>query len=148
MLDARLPAPLANVELFDRRTGALLGVADLLDPDAGVVGEFDGGEHAGARRRSRDAERDGLFRDHGLEVFRVTAVDLATPARFVDRARRAYRRAQDIPRSRRTWTLQPPPGRETPPTLDELLAARALVREQHERWLREGDPDIGDVRGY
>ncbi|MGN6129394.1 MAG: hypothetical protein ACTHOK_03545 [Nocardioidaceae bacterium] len=136
MLDARLPRPLANRELFDRRTGALLGVADLLDPDAGVVGEYDGGEHAGARRRSRDAARDGTFRDHGLEVFRVTYVDMLDPAVVVARARAAYRRARRRPSRERTWTLDPPPGREPSRSLDDDLDLdyRDLLRELHERW--------------
>lgn len=147
VLDAALPPPLCNQKVYDIRTGRLLGVADLLDPEAGVVGEFDGGEHAGAGRRSRDAARDGAFRDHGLEVFRVTAVDLRDPAKVVARALAAYRRA-----ARRTltptWTLEPPPDRARPLSVDEVLAERDLLREQHERWLRDGDPDIATIRGY
>ncbi len=148
VLDAGLPRPLVNQDVFDRVTGRLLGVADLLDPVAGLVGEFDGGEHAGAVRRSRDARRDGLFRDHGLEVFRVTAVDLADRRTVVERAHAARRRALWLPAARRTWTIEPPPGREAAPTLDELLDRRDLARAEHERWLREGAPDLREIRGY
>lgn len=147
VLDAGLPRPLCNRDVYDVRTGRLLGVADLIDPEAGVVGEFDGAEHAGAGRRSRDAARDGAFRDHGLEVFRVTAVDLRDPARVVARAHAAYRRAASRTVTP-TWTLEPPLERAAPLSTDELLAGRDLVREQHERWLREGDPDIRTIRGY
>jgi hypothetical protein len=147
VLDAGLPRPLCNREVYDVRTGRLLGVADLLDPEAGVVGEFDGGEHSGARRRSRDAARDGAFRDHGLEVFRVTAVDLRDTAKVVARALAAYRRA-GARTLEPTWTLQPPTRQGEPLTADELLAGRDLLREQHQRWLADGDPDITEIRGY
>lgn len=137
VLDAELPRPLVNREVFDRATGRLLGVADLLDEEAGLVGEYDGGEHAGARRRSKDAGRDGLFRDHGLEVFRVTAVDLASRRAVVDRALAARRRATWLPRHLRTWTIQPPEHWEPAPSLDEILDRRDLVRELHEGWDKE-----------
>ncbi len=136
-LDGGLPRPLTNRELFDRRTGALLGVADLLDPAAGVVGEYDGGEHAGARRRSRDAHRDGVFRDHGLEVFHVTYVDVLDPGVVVARARAAYQRAERRPSQDRTWTLDPPAGWEPSRRLDDDLDYRDLLRELHEQWERE-----------
>jgi hypothetical protein len=139
VLDARLPTPLVNREIFDLRSGVLLGIGDLLDPVAGVVGEFDGGEHSGAGRRSRDAQRDGLFRDHGLEVFRVTSVDLRDPRAVVERAFGAYRRAA-CTQPRRSWTIEPPPGWEPALSLDEILTARDLVREMHEQWERRGDP--------
>jgi very-short-patch-repair endonuclease len=142
VLDARLPRPLVNREVFDRRSGRMLGVADLLDPASGLVGEFDGGEHAGARRRSRDAERDRLFRDHGLEVFRVTFADLARPADVVQRAHATYERARRINPELRTWTVEPPPGWERPRSLEEVLAERDLLREMHERWADDGEPDI------
>lgn len=146
-LDAGLPRPLCNRCVYDVRTGRLLGVADLIDPEAGVVGEFDGGEHSRAGRRSRDAARDGAFRDHGLEVFRVTAVDLRDPAKVVARTLAAYRRAGNRSVTP-TWTLEPPPGRAAALSVDEMLAERDVLREQHERWLREGDPDIATIRGY
>jgi very-short-patch-repair endonuclease len=137
VLDAHLPRPLANREIFDRRTGALLGVADLLDVEAGLVGEFDGGEHAGAGRRSKDARRDGLFRDHGLEVFRVTAVDLAQPRLVVEPALAARRRAKFLPAHARPWTIEPPESWEPARSLDEILGERDLLREMHEQWEHE-----------
>lgn len=136
VLDARRPRPLANRAVFDRRTGRLLGYADLLDPEAGVVGEFDGGEHAGTRRRSRDAGRDVSFRDHGLEVFRVTSLDLLDRRTVLHRIESSYHRAQHVPRDRRTWTLEPPPGWEPAPSLDELLDTRDALREMHEQMER------------
>lgn len=53
VVECGLPRPLVNQEVFDRRTGRLLGVADLLDIEAGLVVECDGGEHAKAGRTRR-----------------------------------------------------------------------------------------------
>ena len=108
-LDARRPRPLTNREIFEGGTGRLLGVADLLDPVAGVVGEVDGADHAGAGRRSADADRDSRFRNHGLEVFRVTSYDNHHPRQLVRRIHEAYDRAARASPQPRTWTLQPPP---------------------------------------
>lgn len=67
-LDAQLPAPLLNQPVWDL-SGRLLGIADLLDPVAGVVGEFDGADHRTARRQTRDAGREDHMRRAGLEYF-------------------------------------------------------------------------------
>lgn len=128
-LDTEHPRPLANREVFDER-GRLLCVADLLDPVAGVVGEYDGAEHARPGRRSRDAARDSAFRDHGLEVFRVTGYDEHRSDVVRDRTASAYDRARHG-RLPRRWTLDPPPGRPRTPTLDEELDLRDVLRELH-----------------
>ncbi|MGZ5418650.1 MAG: hypothetical protein ACXWDI_15890, partial [Nocardioides sp.] len=134
-LDAGLPRPLFNREVFSL-DGRLLGVADLLDVEAGAVGEYDGGDHAGARRRSGDATREGGLRDHGLEVFRVTGFDLRDPAAVVRRMHATRQRALRNPRPR-TWTITPPPGWETAPSLDDVLDHRDFLRECEEAWDRE-----------
>jgi hypothetical protein len=133
---AGLPRPLVNREVFSH-DGKLLGVADLLDVEAGVVGEYDGGDHAGARRRSSDAAREGGLRDHGLEVFRVTGFDLRDHDAVVRRMRAARRRARWAPPHQRAWTIEPPPGWQTTPSLDERLDHRDLLRETEEAWRRE-----------
>lgn len=147
LVDCGLPRPLVNQEIFDKRTGRLLGVADLLDFQAGLVVECDGGEHARAGRRSRDAEKDEAFRSHGIETCRVTGFDEHHPGTIVARIRGARRRAQFQPGSQRTWTIEPPQDWEPPRSLEEILVARDLAREEHERWVREGDPDIRDLVG-
>ncbi|HEU4511491.1 MAG TPA: hypothetical protein VFR87_00140 [Nocardioidaceae bacterium] len=82
ILDAGLPPLLVNAPVFDSR-GGLLGIADLLDPVAGVVGEFDGAAHRTARRHRRDVVREDLFRRAGLEYFKVVGLDLRDPATLV-----------------------------------------------------------------
>jgi hypothetical protein len=142
VVDARLPTPLVNREIFDRGTGRLLGIGDLLDPVAGVVCEADGGEHAAAKRRSRDAGRDGDFRNHGLETLRITGYDLHDKPAMVRRMHEARARALWLPEDQRRWTLQPPPGQTPSPALDELLDERDFLRNLHAGWEREPvDPE-------
>jgi hypothetical protein len=126
-LDAGLAHPLVNQEVFTL-DGRLLGIADLLDVEAGVVGEYDGGDHAGALRRSRDATREGGLRDHGLEVFRVTGFDMLDPASVVRRMRAARARARWEPPEHRRWTTTPPPGWARSPSVDEVLDLRDLAK--------------------
>lgn len=126
-LDAGRPQPRVNQPLFDLR-GRLLGYPDLIDPEAGVVGEYDGEDHRDALRHSSDVDREAVFRDHGLEVVRVTGPDLRDVLRVTDRIHSGYRRARWLPPDRRTWTLEPPPWWPREATLDEILDARDLGR--------------------
>ena len=60
VLDAGLPRPVCNRALFSL-TGELLGVPDLLDVEAGVVGEYDGADHLADNRRYRDSAVKAFF---------------------------------------------------------------------------------------
>jgi hypothetical protein len=93
VLDASLPRPLVNRPVFDP-AGRLLGVADLLDLEAGVVGEFDGADHREARRHSADLAREDRFRRHGLEFFLISGPDLLDVDRVVGRMIGSRRRAR------------------------------------------------------
>ena len=84
VIDAGLPRPQVNQPIWDL-SGKLLGIADLLDEEAGLVGEFDGADHRGAVRQSKDEDRAGGFRDPDLEIFRVTGPDVWDPPRVVAR---------------------------------------------------------------
>ncbi|MGZ4428651.1 MAG: hypothetical protein ACXVXH_11605 [Nocardioidaceae bacterium] len=140
-LDAGLPRPLGNQHVWDT-DGRLLGIADLLDPGAGVVGEFDGADHRNARRHSMDVDREARFRDAGLELVRVTGPDLAHRDRVVRRIEGAYARARRTTSAGRGWTVTPPPGWEMPPTLDELLDERDARRALYQHWEAEGLPTL------
>lgn len=135
VLDAGLPAPLCNQPVFDRR-GNLLGVADLLDPTAGVVGEYDGAAHRGARRHRRDVLREDRFRRAGLEYFKVVGLDLADVPLIVERMVTTRRRAKLLPSRDRTWTLTPPVDWHDSPldamTLDQRLDYREVVHGDSE----------------
>jgi hypothetical protein len=108
-LDARLPRPLVNPPVFDR-SGRLLGYPDLLDPAAGLVGEYDGDDHRRAARHSADVGREARLRDVGLEVTRATGADVLDRAMLAARILEARERARFEDPERRRWTLTPPPG--------------------------------------
>jgi hypothetical protein len=123
-LDAGLPKPLVNQPVWDL-TGRLLGYADLFDPVAGVVGEYDGADHRAAKRHSKDVAREERFRRRGLEYFKVTGPD--TPAVVVDRMLSTRSRARWLAPGDRAWTIEPPPGWEPELSLDGWFAYREMI---------------------
>lgn len=92
-----------NVPVFTLG-GRLLGYADLFDPVAGVVGEFDGADYRGAVRQSKDADREGGFRDVDLDYFKITGLDL-----------------RDVPLGRRAWMEQV--AQEGDPGIREIIGS-------------------------
>jgi hypothetical protein len=123
-LDAGLPRPLVNQPVFDLH-GRLLGIVDLLDPVAAVVGEYDGADHRSARRHSADVDRESRLRAAGLEVFRVTGPDVSRREVVVQRIREARARAARLPAGPRQWTTVPPPDWPLELPLHERLEQRA-----------------------
>lgn len=122
VLDADLPGDvLVNCPVHGR-DGRLLGIADLLDPVVGLAVEFDGADHRAAGRHTRDVAKDEAFRGVGLEVTRVTGLDLTDPPLVVRRLVQARTRALGRPRG--DWVARPLEA-----TLDEELDER-LVRER------------------
>lgn len=69
------PRPTVNVAVFDR-SGVFLGRPDLLDEDAGVAGEFDGGGHRDPDRHASDNRREHRLERAGLIVIRFCADDV------------------------------------------------------------------------
>lgn len=108
-VDAGLPRPLENPELYDLR-GNLLCIPDLLDEEAGLVGEYDGAEHLTLSRRVRDDEREEACRRMGLEYVRYTGPDLRDISRVVRRLTAARSRALFRAPQERLWTIDPPWG--------------------------------------
>lgn len=125
-LDAGLGHPPVNQPVWTLN-GRLLGYADLFDPVAGVVGEYDGADHRRAKRQSRDVSREDGFRRCGLEYFKVTGPDMSDRALIVDRMQSTRSRAQWRSPADRRWTLTPPPGWEVALTLDEQFAYREMI---------------------
>ncbi len=111
--DAGLPALLVNVPVFSL-CGQFLGYPDLLDPDAGLALEYDGAGHRSLSRQRSDNLREESLRAHGMEVLRVTSLDLVRPValgrRLLDVRARCASRAPHT----RAWTLHPPPGWRPP----------------------------------
>jgi hypothetical protein len=108
VLDAQLPPPVCNVPVFDLG-GQLLGYPDLLDVDAGMVGEYDGEHHRNNEQHRRDVAREELFRDHGLEYFTVVGGEIGNHSRVARRIHSTRSRAAFLSEDRRRWTLIPPP---------------------------------------
>ena len=107
-LDAGLPRPRCHPVIRDAR-GELVARVDLLDPDVGVVGEYDGATHSDAEHRAGEARRARSLEALGLVVVRATAADVATEqasTAWQRRLRRVYRR-------RRTGGSRAHPGHVT-----------------------------------
>jgi hypothetical protein len=104
---AALPRPLVNRPIF-ALDGRLLGVADLFDPEAGLVTEFDGQEHRRRRQHRADNLREEELEAANLVVCRVDSIDLRFRTALAERLR--ARHAQGLRRdpSRDRWTLEQP----------------------------------------
>ncbi|GAB2779265.1 hypothetical protein GCM10027020_35930 [Nocardioides salsibiostraticola] len=129
---AGLPRPLCNQPVFDR-LGRHLITPDLLDPEAGMVGEYDGEMHAQANRRRSDRDRAALCRELGLELVVMMRGDAADPARVAARMHAARGRAASAAESTRAWTIHPPPWWTPTGTVAQR---RALSRGQRAGFLR------------
>lgn len=110
VIEAGLPMPLVNQWLYTPGE-RLLGRADLIDPAAGLVGEYDGKEHSGADRRSRDHRRRESFERAGLIVVQHTMADLGAQRRMaVARLRGAHARGSARSRPGDAWVIGPAPS--------------------------------------
>lgn len=124
ILDAGLPPPLVNRQVRDL-AGRLVGVADLLDVEAGVAGEYDGAAHRTRARHRKDNDRLERFRNVSLETFTVVADD--DVATQVARMPAVRGRAGWLPAGERPWVVPPLDPREL--TLDQRLDERDLLAE-------------------
>ena len=131
-IEAGLPRPWCNVPVFDRH-GRHIGTPDLIDVEAGVVGEYDGALHLEGSQRARDVRREALFRAHGLEYVTMLAGDLAHLDAFLDRLTAAHRRARRVAETRRSCTVEPPPWWQPS---DSVEARRNLTGRARERVMR------------
>lgn len=123
-IDARLPPPELNCPVLDRESGRLLGIADLLDVHAGLAVEFDGADHRLAAQHTRDVAKDEAFRSRGLEVCRVTGLDLRDRDLVVRRLLAARGRARFEPPEARKWVAAP-----VPDSAEREIAERELRRQ-------------------
>ena len=123
VLDAGITALHVNCPIHDR-DGRLLGIADLLDEAAGLVVEYDGADHRGARRHHKDVGKEDRLRRSGLEVARVTGLDLADRPSVVERVQAARGRARFAVETQRTWVARP-----LPDTLEDKLQHREYLEE-------------------
>ncbi len=111
--DVDLTDLLVNVPVFSLG-GRLLGYPDLLDTEAGLAVEYDGEGHRSVSRRRSDNLREEELRAHGVEVLRVTSLDLARPVALGRRLLGVRARCGFLAPHARAWTLRPPPGWRPP----------------------------------
>ena len=126
--------PLCNPPIFDLRGNHLM-TPDLLDAEAGVIGQYDGLVHERTRVRRRDLEVEELCRELGLEVVTMLSTDLRDLRSFDRRLATAYERAARRRReqSGRAWTLDQPWWWTDTST---VARRRALDDEARRIWLR------------
>ncbi|MCB0909419.1 MAG: hypothetical protein KDB63_20120 [Nocardioidaceae bacterium] len=125
VLDAELPRPLANVNVYGA-DGRFLGRADLLAPEAGLVIEYDGAHHRRPDVARRDVSRIERFRDYGLDVVAVVEGEIPHRERLASRLARHWRSGLATRRVC-AWTLTPPDGVLPPLSLDRRLDLRELL---------------------
>ena len=125
------PRLLCNVPVFDR-LGRHVATPDLLDPAAGVAGEYEGSVHLPAARRAHDVRREHELRILGLEYVTMVGADQADLAGLQARITAAYGRARRVPDDQRAWTIQPPAWWVS---TTSVAQRRALTVAQRERLL-------------
>lgn len=104
-VEAGLAGPLVNHPVCDP-AGELLGIPDLLDPEAALVGEYDGQHHRDLAQHTADNVREEIFEEHGLLVVRASSSDLtAYRRRTVRRVQSGHRRGVTRDRRRDHWRL-------------------------------------------
>jgi hypothetical protein len=104
-VDAGLPHLKVNVPIFNL-DGRLLGIADLLDDEVGLVIESDGADHREPARHTDDNRREERFERTGLVVSRVTSLDHRERWATVGRITAARRDAMGS--TKREWTTCKP----------------------------------------
>jgi len=104
--EAGIDGWLINIPVFDPFEH-LLGIADLLEPQTGLVLESDGAGHREEAQHSDDNEREEKFENSGLVVSRASAVDHRHPRRLTQRLRAAHTTAK-VNERKRLWTLDQP----------------------------------------
>lgn len=142
VLDAQRPPVLANCTLEDLG-GRVLGVADLLDIEAGLVVEFDGEDHRSRERHGKDVSKEDALRQLGLEVTRVTGTDLRDTTLVVTRLRAARGRALFEPVSARRWRARP-----AAETVEEHLLREEERVARHEALMAQPMPSIEELRRW
>ena len=103
MLRAGLPRPLVNQPVFDLEEN-FLGTPDLLDPESGLVLEFDGQDHRRRLQHRADNIREEKLEVVNLTVCRVDSLDLRQPVPLIQRLRARHAQGMARDRSRDRWT--------------------------------------------
>lgn len=98
---------LVNVPVFDTHTN-LLGIADLIDPDSGLVIESDGADHRKIAVHNDDNVREEAFENHGSAVVRIGSAQHSRAERRTTMQRIRTGRARAYAAGACTWTTEKP----------------------------------------
>ena len=101
---AGLPRPLCNTPVFTL-DGVHVGTPDLISPQLGLLGLYNGADHLTLVGASADEKQESAYRDLGLKVVTMLASDWTDLDDFSGRLQAAARRAR--PRGG-LWTVRPP----------------------------------------
>ncbi|GAA1448395.1 hypothetical protein GCM10009641_76310 [Mycobacterium cookii] len=100
--DVGFPRPLMNRQVLDL-SGRVIAVVDLLEPESGTYGEYNGASHRSRERQRRDEARADALRGVGLEGFVLVAGDSERVWR--ERMSSARGRALWLREDQRRWRL-------------------------------------------
>jgi hypothetical protein len=104
---AGFPRPLCNAPVFTL-DGRHVGTPDLVDPETGLVGLYNGSDHLSLVGAASDVKQEAAYRDLGLEPVTMLATDWMDQDGFVDRLHAAARRLAAAG-GRPGWTIDAPP---------------------------------------
>lgn len=128
---AGLPRPLCNFPVFTP-DGRHIGTPDLIEPQLGLVGQYNGADHITLAGTAADLKKDAAYRDLGLEAVTMMVTDWPELDDFTRRLLEAARRA-DARSGPRLWTVELPTWWTPTHTVEQR---RALDEWQKERYLR------------
>lgn len=128
-LDLQLENIVCNRPVFDL-DGRHIGTPDVLDLEAGVVGEYDGKVHLQGKQRASDIQREGRYRASGLEYVTMVSRDRFERSGFLRRTLEARSRARRLPVADRSWTIDLPRWWVPTHTVEQRRALSAAERER------------------
>jgi hypothetical protein len=129
--EAGLEGLRSNVPVFDLH-GRHVGTPDLIDPETGLVLEYDGALHLTASGRRGDLRRGRGYREVGLEPVVLVAADLRDAGATVGLLHAERGRAAARSRGARRWTLEAPTWWRRTETVEQR---RSLTAGQADRLL-------------
>ena len=127
---AGLPRPWCNIPVFTA-DGRHVGTPDLISPELGVLGLYNGAVHLSLAGVSADLDKETAYRDIGLEPVTMLATDWHDLGRFTSRLRSAVDRANRGGAG--SWTVAAPSW-WTPTHAVDLR--RSLTEVEKARFLR------------
>jgi hypothetical protein len=112
--------------------GRHIGTPDLIHPELGLVGQYNGSDHISLAGTANDVKKDAAYRDAGLETVTMLVTDWSDLEDYTARLRAAARRAA-AGTAIRSWTLEQPAWWSPTHT---VALRRALDQRQRELYLR------------